>query len=148
VRVPAAGGEVPSGATGSPDWWAILGDLDARRASILAERDLAGLGDIAVPGSPAWRADAAVIGDLLARDLRPEGLSTQVVAVEDVALGAGEARVVLVDDRAGYRLLDASGTVVQEVDSPGRRRWLVVLARQGADTGAQGWRISRVEASS
>jgi hypothetical protein len=165
-EVPGSPGvsDVSTGSAASPDllapgagddWWSILGALDARRQRALTERDPAALSDYLVPGSPAWRADSALIAELRTQGVRPVGLATHLVAIEEVEVdaaasgavdgsvaaegdpgpsqGAGiatdRATVVLVDQRSAYTLEDPAGAVVQAVDASGTQRWVVTLAR-------------------
>jgi hypothetical protein len=84
--------EPPATAAGSPDWWSVLERLDRQRAAALAATDPALLPVYAVPGSPAWDADARLIDDLVAAGLAPVGLAVTLVAIEAIeAVEAVEA---------------------------------------------------------
>lgn len=84
-RNTAPDGPPVSAGAGTPDWWAVLVELDARRSAALAATDPALLGAALAPGSPAWAAEVATIEGLVAAGVAPVGLSTAVVALEDVA---------------------------------------------------------------
>ncbi len=126
------------------DWWAVMAELDERRSEVLASGDPGGLGRYAQPGSPAWRADQALLDELAAQDLRPAGLTSEVMAIERAELTGSEVRLQIVDARSAYELVDTEGTVVSQVDPAGPARWSVVLA--SVDSGPEpGWRVVSVE---
>lgn len=151
--------QVPGAGWGAPDWAAVLGELDRRRAGTFALGDPDRIGTYAELGSRAQRADAELLGDLAVRGLRAEGLATDVVQVSEVSAGAGQAVLRVVDRRAAYRLLDPSGRIVQEVAASPERVWQVRLRAtdhsagsdrgtgSGSGSGAQGdpgWRVAEV----
>ena len=130
----------------------MLAELDARRGTALAGPDLAGLASFAQEGSAAWQADVDVIEQLRERGLRPVGLATKLVAIEDVsepepqAEGAqGAVAVTLVDKRSEYQLVDGDGQTVQTVPASGRKRWRTTLVRVEEPAPDPGWRVSSVE---
>lgn len=142
------------------DWRAVLVELDRRRAGALQARDQAGLAKYAAPGSAAWQSDARLIAELAKRSLRPVGLATRIVAVEDVRLGDEGASIKVVDERGSYQLVDRSGEVKQRVAGTGQRRWrvkLVSMTRGGASAKARkesandaeprelAWRVAEVQ---
>jgi hypothetical protein len=100
--------------------------------------------DYARPGSAAWSADIGLVADLQERGLRPQGLSSRVLAVERADLGGGAARVQVVDQRSAYALVDAHGEVVERVPAAGLTRWSVTVAAQPSDP--VGWRVVDVTA--
>lgn len=118
----------PSAHPGEPDWWSVLAGLDHRRAVALAATDPALLGDYAQPGSPAWESDEALVSDLSARGLRPEGLSTHVLAIERVERDGPRVTIWAVDRRSGYALIDDRGETVQAVEPGLPSRWAITLA--------------------
>lgn len=126
----------PPAGPGEPDWWDVLAELDRRRAVALAETDVALLRDYAQPRSPAWESDEALILDLSARGLRPEGLTARVLAIEGVDLDGARATVQAVDKRSGYTLVDEEGEVVQVVEPSLASRWLITLEKAGSDGAA------------
>ena len=152
---PAGASAVPSGSSsaepgGDVDWWSVLGELDVRRSAAIESLDLAALDAYALVDSPAWQADAALIADLQQRELRPAGLSTQVIAIEEAtpidAEGSGVAaavQLVIVDRREAYSLVDPAGDTVQAVPPAESRRWRMVL-QPGEDDGA-GWLVRSAE---
>jgi hypothetical protein len=105
----------PEGA-GTPDWWAVLAELDARRSAALAATDPALLGAALAPGSPAWAADAATIEGLVAAGVAPVGLSTAVVALEDVAPLGSES--LAVESPVEEALPEASASAPADAPSP------------------------------
>ncbi|MDH3957946.1 MAG: hypothetical protein OEU98_00565, partial [Actinomycetota bacterium] len=123
----------PSVHRGEPDWWSVLAELDRRRALALAATDPALLGDYAQLGSPALESDEALVSDLAARGLRPEGLTTHVLAVERVDRAGPEVTIWAVDRRSGYALVDDAGEVVHAVDPGLPSRWAITLAQVEAN---------------
>ena len=128
-----------------PDWWAVLAELDRRRAQALTALDPDLLAAYAHPGSAAWSADATVVADLRERGLHPEGLTSRVLAVERSERQGEQVRVQVVDQRSAYALVDDRGSVVQSVPEAGLTRWTVTLAQEPADP--LGWRVVDVTAS-
>ncbi len=139
----------------SPDWWAVLAELDARRVRTLTQLAPALLPTYAQAGSRAWEEDAALLADLTGRGLRPQGLASRVLAVERVTHDGAQARLQVVDERTGYSLADSTGAVVAQVEPAGPRRWAITLSRlpggpQGGDPPGQpserdpGWRVVAV----
>ena len=120
-------------------------ELDRRRVRAFAEVDAALLPGYAEPESPAWRQDSALIGDLAASGLRPDGLESALVAVEEAEVDGDHAQVQIVDRRAAYSLVDAGGVVVQQVERAGLVRWVITLSRvdPSSDPDA-GWRVAEV----
>lgn len=126
----------PSAHPGEPDWWSVLAELDRRRAMALAATDPAMLGDYAQLGSPAWESDEALVSDLSARGLQPEGLTTHVLAIERVDRDGAEVAIWAVDRRSGYTLLDDEGEMVQAVEPGLPSRWAITLAQVAPDGAA------------
>ena len=126
----------------SPDWWEVLAELDRRRARALTALDTDLIEDYAEPGSAAWESDAALVGDLRARGLRPQGLTSRVLAVERSERRGGQAQVQVVDQRSAYTLVDAHGLVVESVPQARLTRWSVTLAEATRDP--LGWRVVEV----
>ena len=146
ATAPSAGpGAVNDSSTGPPDWWAVLAELDQRRGRALSALDIDRIADYAQPGSAAWESDAALVTDLRARGLRPQGLTSRVVAVERSEGSGGRVRVQVVDQRSAYTLVDAQGSVVESVPEAGLTRWWVTLVREaGRDPQ---WRVADVTSS-
>ncbi len=122
----------------------MLAELDRRRAQALTALDPDLLAAYAQPGSAAWSADAAVVADLRARGLHPEGLTSRVLAVERSERQGEQVRVQVVDQRSAYALVDDRGSVVQSVPEAGLTRWSVTLAEEPTDP--LGWRVVDVTA--
>lgn len=133
------------GSIESVDWWTVIEELDARRGAALAATDVEALDGYLMAGSSAWQADAALITDLQERAVRPVGLRTQLVAIEDVAAAATAVEVVLVDQRSAYTLEDAKGQAVQTIDASGSRRWRMTLERSDHSPPDPGWRVAAVQ---
>ncbi len=127
-----------------PDWWQVFAELDRRRARALTALDPELLADYAQSGSPAWSADAALVSDLRERGLRPQGLTSRVLAVERSERQGERAKVQVVDQRSAYSLVDAQGSVVELVPQAGLTRWWVTLSREAGDD--LGWRVADVAA--
>ncbi len=107
----------------------------------LAATDPGRLGDYAQPGSPAWQSDEALVSDLSARGLRPDGLTTHVLAIERVERDGPEVTIWAVDKRSGYALVDDAGEVVEAVGPGLASRWAITLAQVATDPG---WRLVQV----
>jgi hypothetical protein len=146
AQAPRPGPEaVNDSSTGSPDWWAVLAELDRRRGRALSALDSDLIAHYALRGSAAWESDAALLADLRARGLRPQGLTSRVVAVERSEGSGDRVRVQVVDQRSAYTLVDAQGAVVESVPEAGLTRWWVTLTRDaGADPQ---WRVADVRSS-
>ena len=122
-----------------PDWWAVLAELDRRRTATLGGLDLDALADHALPAAPAWDADAALLADLQERGLRPRGLTSRVLAVERADRQGDRARLLIVDQRSAYELVDAEGEPIDRVDAAVPTRWAVTLQRATAEP--REWRL-------
>ena len=154
---PASASAVPSGSPsaqleGGVDWWGVLAELDAQRSAALESLDLSVLDAYAVVDSPAWQADAALVTDLQQRELRPAGLSTQLIAIEEVSpidaqgdSSAGTVELVIVDRREEYTLVDPAGDTVQTVPAADSRRWRMVVQPGGDPDDGPGWLVRSVE---
>jgi hypothetical protein len=147
-------------ATG-PDWLEVLSRLDRQRAKALTKLDEGVLAGAVAPGSAAWTADTAVMGDLRARGVHPRGLRTDVVAATRLgdpaaagptpaagpsaaALSRGASVTLLVTDRrAGYDLVDSEGAPVQRIGAAQKAHWQVTLIRGATEIG---WLVSDVMA--
>ena len=127
-----------------PDWWTVMAELDRRRTLALGEVDAGLLSSYAVPGSPAWEADSSLLADLSGRGLRPQALTSTIVAIERVDRQGTEALARVVDRRSSYSLVDSSGAVAQVVPASGPVRWEVTLRRGEARDGDPGWRVAGV----
>ncbi len=121
------------------DWWAVLGSLDMLRQAALEAVDETLVSGYAEPDSAAWHEDAALIGDLRDRGLRPTGLSTRLVSVQLEESGPDQASLRVVDDRSAYELRDPSGAVISTRPATGQRAWRVLLGRSD-----EGYRVREV----
>lgn len=132
---------------GSPDWWAVLAELDERRTDALTSGDASAITAYAVAGSPAAAEDRRLLADLAQRGLRPRGLSSQVLAIESERDVSDGVRLQVVDRRSGYELVAAAtGSTVHRVAAAPDTRWAITLARS-IDAGPQDprWRVASVE---
>ena len=82
------------------------------------------------------------MSDLQERGLRPQGLTSRVLAVERSERQGERARVQVVDQRSAYSLVDAQGSVVERVPQAGLTRWWVTLSRDVGDDPQ--WRVADV----
>lgn len=117
----------------------VLREWDTSRSAAWAAGDVEGLRGLYANGSAVGRRDVKMLHSYVARGLVVEGLTTQLLTVEEVDLD---------DDRWILEVTDRvhSGTVVGEgvrralpQDRPSRRR--LTLVRRGAD-----WRVAQVVA--
>ena len=73
--------------------------------------------------------------------MRPQALTSTIVAIERVDRQGTEALARVVDRRSSYSLVDSSGAVAQVVPASGPVRWEVTLRRGEARDGDPGWRV-------
>ena len=157
---PAQPGGSDAGARVSEEWAAVVRVLDERRAAAFARADPTAVAGYALPGSPAFEADVALLEELAAGHQRAIGVSTRLVSVDpDESLAAPEstasaptggastarARLAVVDERSSYELLAESGES-RTVQASGPRQWLITLDQvPGDDADGMQWRIVRVD---
>jgi hypothetical protein len=115
----------------------VLHAWDDRRAGAWAAGDVAGLRALYTPGSPAGRADAAMLRAWRARDLRVEGLAVQLLAVRVLAESDGRLRLRVTDRVAGGTAIGPGVRTVLPVDRATTR---VVVLRVVAGE----WRVALV----
>lgn len=139
----------------SPEWAEVVGALDRVRSKALVLGDREALAEAVAQGSPAWKADTALLEQLKSQGVRPRSLRTQLIAAvptqaagtaRDGASGpaldrAGAVRLLVTDRRAPYDLLDEAGAVVGRVEGAGKRRWRVVLVPAANEVG---WLVHEV----
>jgi hypothetical protein len=135
VDVPAV---APAG--GARSWSQLLAVLDAARARAFATADPARLAAVYAPGAPALRRDRSALARLAGAGLRARGLRLVPVRVERISRGPARVRLRVVDELPGYRLVDASGAVVEVRPGRGRTSWTVTLERA-----EQRWLVYDVE---
>jgi hypothetical protein len=128
----------------APDWWGVLAALDELRSEALERGDRTGLDEYAEPGSPAWRADAALLDGLRSRGLTPVGLTTTVVAIESApepgdgvgapaSPGASAGPAVGPGSAAGEPIPDqGEGDDLRTPDAADGAVWLVVVDERSA----------------
>ena len=135
----------PAGATG---WTEVVRSLDAARVRAWNQGDLRALREVVVPGSPAHRSDRAASRRLRAAGVVPRGLRFEVEVVGVVSTAADQAVLQVVDRRAPYDLVDASGSSVRVIPARGERAWRVVLRawRPGGASAPVRWRVAEVRA--
>lgn len=121
-------------------WVEILASLDAARSRAFAVADPARLMEVYAPGAPALRRDRSVVGRLAAAGLRARGLRLSAVEIERIAQDARRVRLRVEDVLSAYRLVDATGTVVESRPGRGRMRWTVTLQVDG-----ERWKVYDVE---
>ncbi|MFI5101038.1 MAG: hypothetical protein ACHQE5_11100, partial [Actinomycetes bacterium] len=130
-------------ATSPPDWARVLDDLDTARAAAFADADDHALSSADAPGSPAMVRDLATVRALAARGVQAEGFRITVLSVQPLFVGPQGAVLDVTDRRAGYDLVDATGTVVSSQPARSTARWRVELVRSQA-----GWRVRDVRSAS
>ena len=130
-------------ATSPPDWASVLDDLDTARAAAFADADDHALSSADAPGSPAMVRDLAAVRALVARGVQAEGFRIAVLSVQPLSVGPQVAVLDVTDRRAGYELVDATGTVVSSQPARSTARWRVELVRSQA-----GWRVRDVRSAS
>ncbi len=149
-----------AGAPVSREWAAVVRALDERRAATFARADPTAVAGYALPGSPAFEADVALLEELAAGHQRAIGVSTRLVSVDpDESLAApgstasatrdgapaARVRLAVVDERSAYELVADSGQS-RTVQASGPRQWLITLEQgPGDDVDGIQWRIVRVD---
>jgi hypothetical protein len=137
LLAPASSAGSPAPTAGSPAV-AVLHRWDRARATAWAAGDVAALRALYTPGSPAGRADVALLSRYLDRGLRVRGLATQVFSVTVLAAGPGLVRLRVVDRLAGGLACARHRCVPLPRDQADRRtitlrrshgRWLVADVR-------------------
>lgn len=113
----------------------VLAAWDRRRSAAWATGDVSALRRLYVPGSRAGAADVALLRRYLARGLRVDGLTTQVLALRVVERSPDRLVLRTTDRVVGAVAVGPDGAVALPVARPGTRE--VVLARS-ADGG---WRV-------
>ena len=122
---------------GAPaDASAVLHGWDDRRAAAWASGDPAALRSLYAPGSPAGRADAAMLGKWHRRGLRVEGIRMQVLEV-DVRRAEADRLVLVVTDRLVGAVAVGPG-VRLPLPRDGFTTRRVVLVRTGG-----AWRVAQ-----
>lgn len=134
-------GAPASAADTDTDAGSVLADWDARRARAWAEGDVAALRALYTAGSPTGRADAQMLGAYAERELRVEGLTTQVLALEVLDESADQLRVRVTDRVVGGVVAGADEPAVLPRDRPSTRtltlqrvagEWLMASVRDQA----------------
>ncbi|HEX6889024.1 MAG TPA: hypothetical protein VF143_13035, partial [Candidatus Nanopelagicales bacterium] len=111
---PEASGGAPStpgaspGPSSSPDWWAVLAQLDQCRGRALGAADPSLISSYAAPGSQVARADEALIAALTADGVTPRGWSTTLIALEEVVPEGETGPSGELDPAAGSQRPDGS----------------------------------------
>ncbi len=117
-------------------WARRLAGLDAARSRAFATGDLAGLGAVYAPGSPARSRDARVLRRLSRAGLHADGLQLRATSVRQLDRSAGRVRLAVTDVMPAYRLVDGGDAVVEQRSGRGLRSWTLQLARTD-----DGWRV-------
>ena len=128
------------GAPLSPDPVALMRELSRERARVMSSADPAQLPALDVPGSPAWKADAALLEQVRSTGQRFVGVAFTVRTARVLRTSAAAASVAAVVDTAPYTVEGPGDTVTQRpavrgVEMRFDLRWSGCLAR-GADLGA------------
>lgn len=145
---PAAEPGASPGAARAGGWDATVDTLEAlrawdgRRAAAWARGDVAALRRLYAAGSPAGRADAAMLRRWTERGLSVEGMSMQVLAVEVSEAAPRRLRLRVTDRLAGAVAVGDGVRRELPRDRPTTRE--LVLIRAGPDAE---WRVARVGTS-
>jgi hypothetical protein len=139
VRPHVAAPTVSPGPGSAREWAALLDELDAARATALAQADDELLTAVYAPSSPGLAADRRLVRELGERGLHARGVRHTVSAVHVVRSSVDRATLRVVDALAAYELLDGEGEVVERAAGRGQREHVVHLERT-----AGGWRLSEV----
>lgn len=135
VQVARSDGPEPAvdgAAAAAPESWAdVVRGLDLARIRAWEAASAPALREVDVVGSPAARADHAVLAALRRGAVRPHGMRVDLDTVGVVAKEPGSVRLRVIDRRSAYELRDARHVVVRRVDARGPRAWEVRLVRFG-----------------
>lgn len=111
-----------------------LGEWDAARAQAWAAGDLTALGDLYVDGSSAGRRDVALLQLYVDRELRVEGMQTQVLAFEEVSSAPDRVEVQVTDRVVGAVAVAGGGEGRRRIRLPTAHpapRRIVLVRREG-----------------
>ncbi len=114
------------------DWTAAVEAVEAARSRVFAAPNRPGaLAAADLPGSSAYRIDAATRDRLRAAGLRADGVSVRVARVRVVRRRGGAAVLEVVDSTTPYLVRDAAGGVLDRQPAGPLRAWVLVLVRSG-----------------
>ena len=109
------------------------------RAAVLVSGQRSRLAELDVPGSPAWLADEALLGQVAARGERYGRLRFDVRSASAVRVGSAEATLAVSVDTRSYEVVRADGSRQVRPAEPGavvlvvlrwaHGRWLVEQVR-------------------
>jgi hypothetical protein len=136
----------PALGTETAGWTHVLAALSERRTTALMAADDALLSGVYVDTATPRQADADTIAELRVEGVRPDGLATTVVSatvIESGAASAGGVTLRMVDTRAAYDLVDATGAVVRSVPARDAQAWRVRLVAEHGE-----WQIASIAAAS
>jgi len=122
-----------------PDWRALVGRLDAARATAFEQADPSRLADVYVVGSPAYATDHATVASLASRGLHASGFRATVDHVTLDSESLTSARLRVVDRLSSYDLIDSFGHVVGHGAARPDRAFTMRLAWTAGK-----WRVSQI----
>ena len=125
------------------DWQLVLTKLDLARAAGFERADPAALAAFDLPGSQAYRYDAAAVAALRAHGAHAVGLRMALQSVRVEALTSRRATLRVTDRRLPYELRDGRGAVVGRVAGRGTAVHVIELDA-GASAGVAGWRFASI----
>jgi len=117
----------------------VLRSLDDTRERAFARGDPALLGTVYAPGGSAGRADADVLGALVAAGRTATGVRHEVTAVVPLSSCMSRARMQVTDVLTPQVVRDTAGARVQERPGRGQQTYTVSLVLLGG-----GWHIEQV----
>jgi hypothetical protein len=122
------------------DWRQVLTRLDAARSAAFERPGSAGFDDVDVPGSQAYRYDAAAATSLRAHGVHAVGLRIVLESVRVESVTARRVTLRVADRRLPYELRDRQGKPANRVAARGTAVHVIELDA-GAGSGAS-WRFA------
>jgi hypothetical protein len=113
----------------TPEWRAVLADLDAIRARAYQGGDAALLHSAYIPGAPAGDRDARSLAALVGDGRSIEGLSLTPTTIAPLEVNADRAVLRVVDTMAPHVVTQRGSGATETRPGRGERAWTVILAR-------------------
>jgi hypothetical protein len=120
------------------DWRQVLTKLDLARSAVFEQPDSIGFDGVDVPGSQAYRYDAAAAASLRAHGAHAVGLRLVLESVRTESATTRRVTLRVTDRRLPYEIRDSQGRVESRVAGRGAAAHVIELDASGA---AGAWRF-------